>query len=169
LLTTFAIITTTATDDVGHIHDRMPMTVPPENREAWLDPRNDDTDRVRSLIAPPTPGSLDIYAISTAVHNVKNNFRPLLLSEVEALHAKGEPISLKDAARKLSRSTAATRELVATGTCRSFPARSRWSTWSTSRPSPTCTVNDQSAVPPGRPTNSTPSKQRTTLDSPAPT
>jgi len=29
-LTTFTIITTTATDDVGHIHDRMPMTAAPE-------------------------------------------------------------------------------------------------------------------------------------------
>jgi putative SOS response-associated peptidase YedK len=74
-LTTFTIITTTATDDVGHIHDRMPMTVAPENWEAWLDPRN---DRVRSLMAPPIPGSLDIYAISTAVNNVKNNGPDLL-------------------------------------------------------------------------------------------
>jgi hypothetical protein len=48
-------------------------------------------------------------------HGPANNFRPLLPSEVEALHAKGEPISLKEAARKLSRSLAATRELVADG------------------------------------------------------
>jgi hypothetical protein len=48
-------------------------------------------------------------------HGPANNFRPLLLSEVEALHAKGEPISLRDAARKLSRSLEATRELVADG------------------------------------------------------
>jgi hypothetical protein len=37
-LITFTI-TTNATDDVGHIHDRMPMTVRPEHWEAWLDPR----------------------------------------------------------------------------------------------------------------------------------
>jgi len=48
-------------------------------------------------------------------HGPANNFRPLLLSEVQALHAKGEPIPLKDAARKLSRSLEATRELVADG------------------------------------------------------
>ncbi|MEU4292095.1 hypothetical protein AB0E63_28050 [Kribbella sp. NPDC026596] len=48
-------------------------------------------------------------------HGPANNFWPLLLSEVEALRAKGEPISLKDAARKLSRSLAATKELVADG------------------------------------------------------
>jgi putative SOS response-associated peptidase YedK len=30
-LTTFTIITTTATDGVGHVHDRMPMTIAPEH------------------------------------------------------------------------------------------------------------------------------------------
>jgi hypothetical protein len=52
----------------------------------------------------------------------------LLLSEVEALHAKGEPITLKDAARKVSRSLAATRDLVADGHLPLVPARSRSST-----------------------------------------
>jgi hypothetical protein len=48
-------------------------------------------------------------------HGPPNNGRPLLLSEVEALHDKGEPIPLKDAARKLARSVEAVRELVADG------------------------------------------------------
>jgi putative SOS response-associated peptidase YedK len=47
-LTTFTILTTSATDDVGHIHDRMPMTIARENLEAWLDPRNNDVDQIRS-------------------------------------------------------------------------------------------------------------------------
>jgi len=70
-LTSFTIITTTATDDVGRIQDRMPMAVAPENWEAWLDPRNNDVDAVRVLMAPPT--ELDIYAISKAVNDVQNN------------------------------------------------------------------------------------------------
>jgi putative SOS response-associated peptidase YedK len=37
-LTSFTIITTTATDDVGRIHDRMPMAVTPDNWDQWLDP-----------------------------------------------------------------------------------------------------------------------------------
>jgi hypothetical protein len=48
-------------------------------------------------------------------HGPANNGRPLLLSEVEALRDKGEPIPLKDAARTLGRSLKATRELVADG------------------------------------------------------
>ncbi|GAB2635233.1 SOS response-associated peptidase [Kribbella swartbergensis] len=80
-LTSFTIITTTATDDVGRIHDRMPMAVAPENWDAWLDPRNDDVDTVHSLMAPPS--GLDIYAISKAVNDVKNN-GPHLLEPVAA-------------------------------------------------------------------------------------
>jgi putative SOS response-associated peptidase YedK len=77
-LVTFTILTTEATDDVGHIHDRMPMTVERANWEEWLDPRITDADKIRSLMAPPEPGSLDIYAITTAVNNFKNNGPELL-------------------------------------------------------------------------------------------
>ncbi|WP_329481570.1 hypothetical protein OG555_05405 [Kribbella sp. NBC_01484] len=48
-------------------------------------------------------------------HGPPNNGRPLLLSEVEALRDKGEPIPLKDAATMLGRSLKAIRELVDTG------------------------------------------------------
>jgi putative SOS response-associated peptidase YedK len=77
-LTTFTIITTNATDDVGHIHDRMPMTIAREDWERWLDPRVDDVEEIRGMMAPPPAGSLDIYAITTAVNNVRNNGPELL-------------------------------------------------------------------------------------------
>jgi len=70
VLTSFTIITTTATDDVGRIHDGMPMTVTPDNRQQWLDPRLDDVDTIQGLMAPPT--GLEIYAISKAVDDVRN-------------------------------------------------------------------------------------------------
>ncbi len=35
------VITTEATDDVGRIHDRMPMLVEPQNWARWLDPHVD--------------------------------------------------------------------------------------------------------------------------------
>ncbi|WP_422386683.1 SOS response-associated peptidase family protein [Kribbella antiqua] len=40
------------TNRAGHIHERMPMTVTPDSWEAWLDPGNNDTDRIRSPMAP---------------------------------------------------------------------------------------------------------------------
>jgi putative SOS response-associated peptidase YedK len=72
-LTTFTIITTNATDDVGHIHDRMPMTVNRDNWRRWLDPRINEPDDVRALMTPPPTGSLDVYPVSKAVNNVRNN------------------------------------------------------------------------------------------------
>jgi putative SOS response-associated peptidase YedK len=70
---TCTIITTSATDDVGRIHDRMPMVVEPERWDAWLDPLTTDPDTVRRLIAPATTGRLEAYPVSTAVNNVRNN------------------------------------------------------------------------------------------------
>ncbi|GCE38245.1 protein of unknown function DUF159 [Rhodococcus wratislaviensis] len=52
------MITTNSTDDVGHIHDRMPMSVAEANWADWLDPTDTDVDFARSLMAPPAPGSL---------------------------------------------------------------------------------------------------------------
>ncbi len=87
-LSTFTIITTTATDDVGRIHDRMPMTVPEINWTDWLDPGNTAPADVMPLMSAPPPGSLDIYAVSTLVSNVRNNgpelIEPLAEEQVSA-------------------------------------------------------------------------------------
>lgn len=77
-LTTFTIITTAATDDVGHIHDRMPMTVTPDHWDRWLDPTLQDTAAIAALIAPSAPGSLEIHAVSKAVNNVRSNSPDLI-------------------------------------------------------------------------------------------
>ncbi len=82
---TYTIITTTATDSVGRIHDRMPMAIRPDAWSEWLDPRNHDVDRLRDLMAPPVDGSLYMYAVSKAVNNVKNN-GPELLEPLPAEH-----------------------------------------------------------------------------------
>jgi hypothetical protein len=37
------------TTRAGHIHDRMPMTVTPDNREAWLDPGNNSVEQLVQL------------------------------------------------------------------------------------------------------------------------
>ncbi|WP_199235009.1 SOS response-associated peptidase [Kribbella sp. VKM Ac-2568] len=64
---TYTIITTTATDSVGRVHDRMPMAIAPDHWGEWLDPRNHDVDQLRALMEPPVDGSLDMYAVSKAV------------------------------------------------------------------------------------------------------
>ncbi|HET6561225.1 MAG TPA: SOS response-associated peptidase [Marmoricola sp.] len=72
------VLTTTAEDAVGHIHDRMPLLVEPERYAAWLDPGQDDPELLRSLLVPAAPGRLEAYPVTTAVNSVRNNGAELL-------------------------------------------------------------------------------------------
>jgi putative SOS response-associated peptidase YedK len=80
----FTIITTTATDDLGYVHDRMPMVIVPDNWEAWLDPRLSDVEEIRALMGPPREGSLEIFPVSTEVNSIRNN-GPQLTERVEPI------------------------------------------------------------------------------------
>jgi putative SOS response-associated peptidase YedK len=70
---TCTVITTDAPDDLGRIHDRMPMIVEPERWDAWLDPGLTDTERVRGLMVPAMSGTMTAQPVSKAVNNVRNN------------------------------------------------------------------------------------------------
>ncbi len=72
-LRTCAVITTQATDAVGHIHDRMPMVIGKDSYDAWLDPTQTDPDAALDLLAVTDAGALEVYAVSTQVNSVKNN------------------------------------------------------------------------------------------------
>ena len=72
-LWTATVITTSAADDLGHIHDRMPMLIERPNYRSWLDPTVTDPDDVSGLLIPAAPGRLLAYPVSTAVNNVANN------------------------------------------------------------------------------------------------
>ncbi len=58
-LWTVTVLTTTATDDLGRIHDRMPLLVEKQRYAEWLDPAVDDPDELRGLLVPAAPGLLD--------------------------------------------------------------------------------------------------------------
>ena len=70
-LWTCTVITTEAADELGHIHDRMPLLVPEEAWARWLDPSVEDPGQ--DLLVPGTPGVLDAWPVSPAVGNVRNN------------------------------------------------------------------------------------------------
>lgn len=69
----YTILTTTATDELGHVHERMPMFIQPGAYDEWLDPAPRSTDELLGLLVPAAPGRLDAFAVSTAVNNVRNN------------------------------------------------------------------------------------------------
>lgn len=75
------VITTTAADDVGHIHDRSPMVLHPRDWEQWLDPGFQELEQLATLLKPAVSGKLEIWPVSTDVGSVKNN-RPDLLDPV---------------------------------------------------------------------------------------
>ena len=70
---TCTVLTTSAEDSLGHIHDRMPLMLPPERYEQWLDPRVNDKDDLLALLEPAAPGRLEAFPVATLVSNVKNN------------------------------------------------------------------------------------------------
>ena len=75
---TCTVLTTSAEDDLGHIHDRMPLLVEKERYGAWLDPTVSTPDDLLSLLVPAAPGRLQAYPVTTEVNNVKNNGPSLL-------------------------------------------------------------------------------------------
>jgi putative SOS response-associated peptidase YedK len=83
---TCTVLTTSAEDSLGHIHDRMPLMLPPTAYDAWLDPRRNDREDLLSLLEPAAPGRLEAFPVSTLVSNVRNNgpelLEPLPLSDL---------------------------------------------------------------------------------------
>ncbi|HZJ06790.1 MAG TPA: SOS response-associated peptidase [Nocardioidaceae bacterium] len=75
---TCTVLTTSAEDDLGHIHDRMPLLVEPERYAAWLDPTPSSPEQLKSLLVPAALGLLEAYPVSTRVNNVRNNGAELL-------------------------------------------------------------------------------------------
>ena len=72
-LTSTTLLTTSAPDDTGRIHDRAPLMIDAQNYAAWLDPATTDPADVLDLLVAAAPGPLEAYPVSTAVNNVRNN------------------------------------------------------------------------------------------------
>jgi putative SOS response-associated peptidase YedK len=79
-LWTCTVITTSASDELGHIHDRTPLLVPREEWGRWLDPTVEDPGG--HLLVPAVGGALDAWPVGTAVGNVRND-GPELVQPVE--------------------------------------------------------------------------------------
>lgn len=82
-VTSCTIITTDATDDLGVIHDRMPVQVQREHWSAWLDPRLTDPGAARDLLHVPEPGEMTAHAVSPLVGTVTNDGPELIAPLVE--------------------------------------------------------------------------------------
>jgi len=70
---TCTVLTTSAEDSLGHIHDRMPLMLAPHRYHEWLDPRRNGKDDLLAFLEPAAPGRLEAFPVSTLVSNVRNN------------------------------------------------------------------------------------------------
>ena len=70
VLDTCTIITTSASDALRPVHDRMPVIVPAPHYARWLNTANAD---VADLVAPWSGEPLRVYPVSTRVNAVSND------------------------------------------------------------------------------------------------
>ncbi len=81
-LVTCTVLTTDAVGPLAEIHDRMPLILPAQAWQAWLDPDSPDPGK---LLAPPSAAlvaALELRPVSTAVNNVRHT-GPQLVERLE--------------------------------------------------------------------------------------
>ncbi len=77
------IVTTVPNQLTRAIHDRMPVVLPTETHERWLDPVNTTGEGLADLLAPLDSDAMALYEVSTRVNSVKND-TPDLIDAVSA-------------------------------------------------------------------------------------
>jgi putative SOS response-associated peptidase YedK len=69
---TAAILTTQANETLRALHHRMPVIVPPEAFDLWLD-EGADARMIASLLVPAPNDQFELFAVSDAVNKVAND------------------------------------------------------------------------------------------------
>ena len=73
LVRSCAIITTTANSLLKPIHDRMPVILPREREELWLDHNVQVHHLLGSALAPYPADAMEAYEVSSLVNSIANN------------------------------------------------------------------------------------------------
>ena len=81
-LESFTIITCEAADWLIDLHDRMPVIVPPDQFEFWLDTDNEDYDALEDLLEPWRRGDeMEFFPVSKEVNRPQND-RPEVVEPI---------------------------------------------------------------------------------------
>jgi putative SOS response-associated peptidase YedK len=78
-VTTCTIITTTANATMRPLHERMPVILPEQHWDAWLDSSFQDTTALLAMLQPSPDDLLTTRPVSRLVNDVKNEGPQLLL------------------------------------------------------------------------------------------
>ena len=83
----FAILTSEANEIVAEIHHRMPVILPKQAFESWLDPANTDTDKLLEMLASSLDCKLELFPVDERVGKAGNDditcIQPLRQGELE--------------------------------------------------------------------------------------
>jgi putative SOS response-associated peptidase YedK len=99
-LETAAIVTTHANATLKPIHERMPVIVPEQAFDLWLDAATTDAQAAAALIAPAPDDLFEAFPVSSAVNRVAND-GPMLIEPATAaeLEAAQKPLRVKKPAK----------------------------------------------------------------------
>ncbi|HVO90416.1 MAG TPA: SOS response-associated peptidase [Casimicrobiaceae bacterium] len=92
VLDTCTILTTASNELLRPLHDRMPVIVPPEHYQRWLDTSNTDLD---DLFAPYPSDAMQAYPVSRRVNAVQNDDASLI-ERIEESHVSASDHSEGD-------------------------------------------------------------------------
>jgi putative SOS response-associated peptidase YedK len=80
VIRSFTIITTEANSVVSPVHDRMPVILPKELEDDWLNPDIVEVEQVLKLIQPRPASEMEAFKVGLAVGNTRNNSPELINS-----------------------------------------------------------------------------------------
>lgn len=75
------LITTAANDLMSLVHDRMPVLIPRDRWDDWLNPNYDNIDALSDIFTATNDSILKMHAVSAKVNDVRNN-APDLRAEI---------------------------------------------------------------------------------------
>jgi putative SOS response-associated peptidase YedK len=81
LLESCTIVTTDASESIRKIHDRMPVVLPEQSWDRWMDPAYSDTDALSKTLGPYDPKALKAWTVSRQVNAPKNQGAKLIEPE----------------------------------------------------------------------------------------
>lgn len=83
---TCAIITTTPNKVVGKIHNRMPVIIPEDKEDTWLDPENSNFEKLFGLLSPYPENKMKMQIVSKRVNSPRNDDPSLIEPLPKALN-----------------------------------------------------------------------------------
>jgi putative SOS response-associated peptidase YedK len=66
------ILTTSPNSLVEDLHNRMPVIVPPDKYDLWLDPDVTEFEAIRDILTPYDAAQMRRYPVSTKLNNSQN-------------------------------------------------------------------------------------------------